>query len=334
MALSNSNSNGNANALPVASNEIEVLTKAFSGFGVDEKSMVSILGKWHPEQKKSFREGTQFFIQDERLFERWIDRHVEQLKHEFLRIKSAVVLWTMHPWERDARLMRDAVIDGPKSYNVVIEIACTRSSEELLGARRAYHSLFDRSVEEDIAYNADGVERNLLVALVSSYRYEGPRVHEDTAKSEAKTLSSAVKNALKKNPMEDEVVVRILSTRSKLHLKSVFKHYKDIFGKTLDEDVVAPSSLKHTVQCLSTPHTYFVKVLDAAMNSGADENTKEGLTRVIVTRADVDMRVITEEYHKQNGVALNQKIEQIAKGSFKDFLLTLLARGGPIPLKK
>lgn len=71
------------------------------------------------------------------------------------------------------------------------------------------------------------------------------------------------------------------------------------------------------------------------MNPGADENTKEGLTRVIVTRADVDMRVITEEYHKQNGVALNQKIEQIAKGSFKDFLLTLLARGGgSIQLKK
>lgn len=74
-----------------------------------------------------------------------------------------------------------------------------------------------------------------MVALVSSYRYEGPRVHEDTAKSEAKTLGSAIKNALKKNPTEDEVVVRILSTRSKLHLKSVFKHYKDISGKTLDE---------------------------------------------------------------------------------------------------
>lgn len=71
------------------------------------------------------------------------------------------------------------------------------------------------------------------------------------------------------------------------------------------------------------------------MNLGADENTKEGLTRVLVTRADTDMRAIAEEYQKQNGVALNQKIEQIAKGSFKDFLLTLLARGGgPVQLKK
>lgn len=72
----------------------------------------------------------------------------------------------MHPWERDARLMRDAVIDGSKSYNVVVEIACTRSSEELLGARRAYHSIFDRSIEEDVAYNADGVERKVRCLFV------------------------------------------------------------------------------------------------------------------------------------------------------------------------
>lgn len=81
----------------------------------------------------------------------------------------------------------------------------------------------------------------LLVALVSSYRYEGTKVHEDVAKSEAKTLSGAIKNGAKKNPMEDDDVVRILSTRSKPHLVSVFKHYKDISGKTLDE---VPNNLK------------------------------------------------------------------------------------------
>lgn len=167
-----------------------------------------------------------------------------------------------------------------------------------------------------------------MVALVSAYRYEGKKVHEDVAKSEAKILSAAIKNAAKKNPMEDEDVVRILSTRSKLHLNSVFKHYKDISGKNLDEDLVAESSLKDTVQCIATPHTYFIKVLDAAMSPGADENTKEGLTRVIVTRADHDMKVITEEYHKKNGVTLTERIEQMANGNFKDFLLTLLAREG------
>ncbi|XP_052193074.1 annexin D4-like [Diospyros lotus] len=309
-----------------ASHEIESLAKAFSGFGVDEKYLISTLGKWRADQAEAFRQEAPFFAKDERNFERWNEHVVEQLKHEFLRFKSAVVLWTMHTWERDARLMKDAIIDGPKSYNVIVELACTRSSEQLLGTRRAYHSLFDRSLEEDVTSHLKTPERKLLVGLVCAYRYEGQRVHEDVAKSEAKTLVIAVKNADGKNPIEDEEVVRILSTRSKLHLGAVFNHYKEISGKGIDEDLVANSILLDTVQCLSTPYPYFVKVLSAAMNHGADENTKEGLTRVIVTQADADMKRIKKEYKKQNQLELYEKIEQITKGSFKDFLLALLAR--------
>lgn len=75
----------------------------------------------------------------------------------------------------------------------------------------------------------------LLVALVSAYRYEGPKVKDDTAKSEAKTLAHAIKNADKRNPIEDDEVIRILSTRSKPHLKEIYKHYQEISGHNIDE---------------------------------------------------------------------------------------------------
>lgn len=67
----------------------------------------------------------------------------------------------MHPWERDARLVKEALKKGPQSYGVIVEIACTRSSEELLGARKAYHSLFDQSIEEDVATHIHGSERKV-----------------------------------------------------------------------------------------------------------------------------------------------------------------------------
>jgi annexin A13 len=67
----------------------------------------------------------------------------------------------MHPWERDARLAKEALKKGPSSYGVLIEIACTRSSEELLGARKAYHSLFDHSIEEDVASHIHGIDRKV-----------------------------------------------------------------------------------------------------------------------------------------------------------------------------
>ncbi|GKE26155.1 annexin D4, partial [Tanacetum coccineum] len=206
------------------SEELGAVNKAFSALGVGEKSLISILGKWDENQLKSFRLGSpRLFGEDDRSFEKLVQYQINQLKIEFLRFKTAVVLWTMHPWERDARLINDALLDGPKSYNVIIEIACTRSSEELIGARRAYHSLFERSIEEDVASYVTTDERKV-------------------------------------NPLLDDDVVTTLATRSKLHIKALFKSYKEISGSFLDEELETNLSLKDTVQCLCTPPAYFCKV--------------------------------------------------------------------------
>ncbi|KAI4323527.1 hypothetical protein L6164_023124 [Bauhinia variegata] len=309
---------------------LEALTKAFSveGHGVDEKSLISILGKWEAEEGTAFRKGTpDFFTEDERQFEKWNDHQIRLLKHQFMRFKNAVVLWAMHPWERDARLAREALKKGPEAYGVLVEIGCSRSSQELLGARRAYHSLFDYSIEEDVASHVHGPERKLLVALLSAYRYEGSKVTDEAAKSEAETLSIAIKNGHSKPIIEDGEVMRVLSTRSKPHLHAIYKHYKEISGNNLDEDI-EDLRLKETVQCLCIPQTYFSKVLDAALKLDVDKNTKKALTRVVVTRADIDMKEIKHEYHELYGVSLSQKIEDTANGNYKDFLLTLIARGG------
>lgn len=65
-----------------------------------------------------------------------------------------------------------------------------------------------------------------------------------------------------------------------------------------------------------------------ALNIEVDEITKEALTRVIVTRADVDMKEIKEAYQKIYGIPLTEKIELETHGNFKDFLLALAAKGG------
>jgi hypothetical protein len=65
---------------------VYMLTHA--GHGIHEQTLISILGKWHPEERKSFRKGNpNLFIEDERNFERWDDHRVRLLKHEFMRFK-------------------------------------------------------------------------------------------------------------------------------------------------------------------------------------------------------------------------------------------------------
>lgn len=58
-----------------------------SGHGVDEKTVISILGNSQPEHRQAFRKEGGFFAEDERRFERWNDHHVKLLKHEFMRFK-------------------------------------------------------------------------------------------------------------------------------------------------------------------------------------------------------------------------------------------------------
>ena len=57
------------------------------GLGVDEKILISVLGKANADDRKSYRKGIQFFAEDDRSFEKWEDDHVQQLEREFSRFK-------------------------------------------------------------------------------------------------------------------------------------------------------------------------------------------------------------------------------------------------------
>ncbi|XP_062088102.1 annexin D4-like [Humulus lupulus] len=330
-------------------NQIQSLTKAFQGVGVDENTLITIMGKWQPGEANTFRKESNFFEKDtQHLIYLWKQGDVIRIKKEFLLFKNAVILWMMHPWERDARLLKKAINDGPQSYNVLVEIACTRSSDQLLGARKAYHSLFDSSIEEDTSSQVKSNERKFLVCLVSVYRYEGTMVNNEVATFDALALVDAITSEIRnqidvlrrglhggknvegeKSLLDNDDVLKILTTRSKRHLMAVCEVYKRYARRNLDEDFEDPkyTRLKETIQCLCAPQKYFTKVLDTALKNGVNTRVNKALTRVIVTRTDIDMKKIKEEFQNQYGVELSKKIEEIANGNYKDFLLTLVKRG-------
>ncbi|KAH0889715.1 hypothetical protein HID58_052144 [Brassica napus] len=166
----------------------------------------------------------------------------------------------------------------------------------------------------------------LLVGLVSAYRYEGKEVKESSAKSDAKILAEAVASS-GEGAIENDEVVRILSTRSKLHLEHLYKHFNQIQGSDLLGGVSESSLINEALLCLLKPSVYFSKILNASLNKDADKGTKKWLTRVFVTRADHgDMKEIAEEYNQLYGEPLAQTIQEKIKGNYRDFLLTLLSK--------
>lgn len=69
----------------------------------------------------------------------------------------------------------------------------------------------------------------LLVALVSVLRYDGPEINARLAKSEADILEDAIKN----KAFNHEEVIRILTTRSKAQLMATFNRYRDDCGTSI-----------------------------------------------------------------------------------------------------
>ncbi|KAA0031488.1 hypothetical protein IC582_000263 [Cucumis melo] len=302
--------------LPPVAEDCDRLHNAFQGWGTDEGAIISILAHRNAKQRSLIRQ-----TYAETYGEDLLKSLDKELSSDFER---AVLLWTLHPAERDALLANEAI--RKLKHFVVLEIACSRTPRDLFLVKEEYHARFKRSIEEDVAQYTTGDFRRLLVPLVTAYRYDGPEVNATLATSEARILHEKITE----KAYNDEELIRIISTRSKAQLNATFNHYNDQFGNAISKDLKTDPNdnylklLRSAIKCLTWPEKYFEKVLRLAIKGlGTDE---EALTRVVVTRAEVDMKRIVEEYYRRNSVPFGQAIKGDTSGDYESMLLALVGK--------
>ncbi|KAG7012884.1 hypothetical protein SDJN02_25637, partial [Cucurbita argyrosperma subsp. argyrosperma] len=61
-----------------------------------------------------------------------------------------------------------------------------------------------------------------------------------------------------------------------------------------------------------------------AFTEALKTSDEDELTRVVVTRAEKDLRQIKEAYHKRNSVTLDDAVSKETSGDYKHFILALL----------
>ncbi|KAK4364395.1 hypothetical protein RND71_015753 [Anisodus tanguticus] len=302
------------NSSPVA--DAESIRKACEGWGTDERAIISIIGHRNATQKKMIRQAYEkVYCED------LVKRLESELSGHF---EKAIYRWILDEVERDAVILHVAIKERAiLDYRVVIEYSCIYSPEELLAVKRAYQARYKRSLEEDLAEHSTGQLRKAL----GIYRYVGDEINARLANSEADIIHNAISN----KELNHEEIVRIISTRSITQLIATLNRYKDDYGssisKHLRDDTDAANkeylvALRTTIRCINDPQKYYEKVIRYAINeSGTDE---ESLTRVIVTRAEKDLKEIKELYYKRNSDTLDHAISKHTSGDYKAFLLALL----------
>ncbi|KAE9586097.1 putative annexin [Lupinus albus] len=142
------------------------------------------------------------------------------------------------------------------------EVICSRAPSQLQYLKQVYHSKFGVYREHDIEANTSGDHQKILLAYISTSRYEGLEVNREIAEKDAKVLYKAGEKKLGTN---EKAFIHMFSERSGAHLAAISAYYYDMYGHSLKKAIKNETSgnfahaLLTIVQCAVNPGTYFAK---------------------------------------------------------------------------
>ncbi|XP_057486491.1 annexin D5-like isoform X2 [Actinidia eriantha] len=241
--------------------------------------------------------------------------------------RRAVLLWMHDPVRRDATIVRQALSGTIVNLRIATEVLCSRTPSQIQQLRPFYHAMFGAYIEHDIERQTSGDHKKLMLAFALTPRHENPEVDRMMVENDAKALFKAGKKRL---GTDEKTFIRIFSERSRAHLAAVNSAYHSMYGKPLTKAIKKKTSgnfefaLLTILRFAENPGKYFAKALRKAMKGwGTDDTT---LTRIIVTRAEIDMQYIKAEYIKKYGKPLHDAVHSETSGHYREFLLFLLGQ--------
>ncbi|XP_063338972.1 annexin A11b [Pelmatolapia mariae] len=296
--------------------DVEVLRKAMKGFGTDENAIIELLGN------RSNKQRVPLIAAYKTTYGKDLNKDLKsELTGNFENLALAML---KTPAQFDASELREAIKGAGTDEACLIEILSSRSNSEIQEIARIYKAEYGKSLEDSISGDTSGHFRRLLVSLCQGNRDERPNVDISLAKQDAQKLYAAGEN---KVGTDESQFNAILCARSKPHLRAVFQEYQHMCGKDIEKSICREmsgnleSGMVAVVKCIKNTPAYFAERLNKAMKgAGTKDRT---LIRIMVSRSEVDMLDIRQEYLKTYGKSLYTDISGDTSGDYKKLLLKL-----------
>uniref|UniRef100_A0A673CTA2 Annexin n=1 Tax=Sphaeramia orbicularis TaxID=375764 RepID=A0A673CTA2_9TELE len=270
--------------------------------GVDEQTIIDVLTKRTYAQRREIA-----FAYERRAKKDMISA----LKGALSGSLETVILGLMKSTAQyDASEIRGSIKGLGTDEDTLIEILCSRSNTELKEIKNVYKEC-----------------KSCLFCLQTQRAEPSAVVDYEKIDQDARALYDA---GVRIKGTDVATWISIMSERSVPHLQKVFQRYKSYSPYDMQESVMKEvkgdlqRSFLVLVQCFENKQLFFANRLHDAMKSkGAKEKM---VTRIIVSRCEVDLKKICSEFKAQYGQSLHKTVLEHTKGDYQKVLLGLLGQ--------
>jgi hypothetical protein len=253
----------------------------------------------------------------------------DDLKSELSgKFQEAAISLFYTPVDFDCMHLRKAMKGLGTNQDTLIEIIATRSNQRIAEIKQRYPQLYEgRDLLSDIKKETSGFFRKILESLLEGDRPNNPCPDEKECEQCAKKLYEAGIN--KKDNLEDTYLF-MFTKKSQEEFILITKMYYKWYSKTLFEAIESLFSgdvkkvLKTITYSLLSPSEYFAYRINKAITGFTTNDTV--LTRVIVSRDEIDIERIKKYYKQLYNEELYTAINNQIKGDYKNLLLALIRK--------
>ena len=296
---------------------VDKLHNAIKGLGTDEATLIKVTVE-HPlkirlkikeQYKKSYGED---------LF----DVLKSEISGDFLDLMLA--LYT-DIYEFDAEQCHKSIEGLGTEDDTLIEIIGTRPGWMLKKVKEEYKKKYKTELENDVINDTSGHYQKLLVTLLQCNRSENKNPDIEQCKKIADELYDAGEQKL---GTDEQTFNKYIGNCSPAELMTIAREYHRLHGNSFIKAI--ESEFSGDIQKLITtviyanvsPSEYFAtRIRESVKGTGTKEKV---LNRVIVSRNEIDMKIIKEYYRLLYQRDMLQDIKDDTSGNYRNLLVALI----------
>uniref|UniRef100_A0A673JII6 Annexin n=1 Tax=Sinocyclocheilus rhinocerous TaxID=307959 RepID=A0A673JII6_9TELE len=280
-----------------------VLDKAIKTKGVDEATIIETLVRRSNAQRQQIKAAYQ------QVNGKPLDVALKAaLKGE---LEEVVLGLLMTPAQYDSFLLKSAMKGLGTDEDTLVEILASRTNKEIREIKPVFKQEYKKDLEAEIKSETGGDFRNALLSLCK-VGFAHIALYEAGEKRKGTDCG---------------VFIDILTSRNACHLRRVFQLYskysKVDVAKAIDLELKGDieNCLISVVKCAGNKPAFFAEKLNQAMKGSGYKG--KILTRILVSRSEIDLAKIKQEYQSKFGKSLYQDIQDDTKGDYETILLAL-----------